>query len=161
MTQPATSAVPIARFSTPPPRGVLGLVDDLLDVCQTRNVRLEFSDGRCFVTAPNDESSTTIDVPLTKSVFRAVLARVAVLCNERTPGSVSPYGGDGELAAPGQPEVTLIVSFANTPAEQRLDVRRREHLAGAARTTFTVPTRADRHGVDTVVGGAATLEDRP
>ncbi len=32
-----------------------------------------------------------------KSVFRAILARVATLCNEQSANSVSPYGGQGEL----------------------------------------------------------------
>src|SRR5208282_5382429 len=61
---------------------------------------------------------------LRKSVFRAILARVAVLCNERSPNSVSPYGGQGEVSVGADPAMTFRVEFANTPDEQRLELTR-------------------------------------
>jgi hypothetical protein len=53
-------------------------------------------------------------------VFRDVLARLAVLCNERTPNSVSPYGGQGEVSVGPNPVAVFQVDFVNSPAEQRL-----------------------------------------
>ena len=49
------------------------------------------------MSLPKSGPLDRIDVPLQKSVVRAALARVAVLCNERIPGSVSPFGGQGRL----------------------------------------------------------------
>ncbi|HUY35359.1 MAG TPA: hypothetical protein VMV69_21625 [Pirellulales bacterium] len=63
-----------------------------------------------------------IELPLRKSVFRAMLARMAVLCNERTPNSVSPYGGRGELTFGVNPTVVFRVIFANTGAEQKMEL---------------------------------------
>jgi hypothetical protein len=50
------------------------------------------------------------------------LARVAVLCNQRTPNSVSPYGGQGELLIGPEPTTTMRVAFVNTPDEQSLEL---------------------------------------
>ena len=61
-----------------------------------------------------------IEKPLRKSVFRAILARLAALCNERSPGSVSVYGGQGEVLVGDNPLKLLRISFANTPDEQWL-----------------------------------------
>jgi hypothetical protein len=71
------------------------------------------------------ESKESTDVPLPKSVFRAILARLAALCNERTPNSVSPYRGEGECSVGTNPPVVFRVAFVNTPGEQRLEVRRK------------------------------------
>jgi hypothetical protein len=62
------------------------------------------------------------EVPLARSVFRAILARVAVLCNERSPNSVSPYGGQGELLAGSNPAKLFRATFVNTADEQRLEL---------------------------------------
>src|SRR5262249_56235813 len=66
---------------------------------------------------------TEVSVP--KSVFRAILARVAALCNEHAPNSVSPYGGEGEISVGTNPPTLFRVAFTNTPGEQRLEVSRR------------------------------------
>src|SRR5579859_6836435 len=90
-----------------PSRGVVGPVDDLLRLCPEPGLRLDWQE--------------VIDVPLRKSVVRAVLARIAVLCNERNPNSVSPYGGQGELTAGENPPAAFRASFTNTPAELKLE----------------------------------------
>ena len=63
-----------------------------------------------------------IDIPLRKSVFRAVLARVAVLCNELRPDSVTPYGGQGELRGGANLQAEFSVKFVNTAEEQSLEM---------------------------------------
>jgi hypothetical protein len=65
----------------------------------------------------------SIQVQLPKSAFRAVLARLAALCNERKPDSVSPYGGAGEIAVGSDPPRVVRVSFTNTPAEQTVTLQ--------------------------------------
>jgi hypothetical protein len=49
---------------------------------------------------------------------------MAVLCNERTPNSVSAHGGEGELSVCTNPPTVFRVAFTNTPGEQRLEIRR-------------------------------------
>ena len=105
-----------------PTRGVVGLVDDLLRLCRGHGVQLDWQADRCRVCCLADGSEEVIDSPLGKSVFRAVLARVAALCNEQRPNSVSPYGGRGKLSDGAHPPTLFRVSFANTPDEQRLEL---------------------------------------
>jgi hypothetical protein len=105
-----------------PNRGVVGLVDDLLRLCPEQGLRLEWQGDRCRIRFLTGGSEEATDVPLRKSGFRSMLARIAALCNERTPNSVSPYGGQGELSVGASPPVVLRVSFANTPSEQRLEL---------------------------------------
>jgi hypothetical protein len=110
------------RSLVPPTRGVAGLVDDLLSVWQEHALQLDWQPDRCRVRVAGGDWDEVPDVGLRRSVFRAVLARVAVLCNERSPNSVSPYGGQGELSLGTSPPAVFRVTFANTPAEQKLEL---------------------------------------
>ncbi|HEX7379169.1 MAG TPA: hypothetical protein VF278_18755 [Pirellulales bacterium] len=68
--------------------------------------------SRAFVFA-------TLAANLPRSAFRALLARIAALCNEFAPSSVSPYGGEGRFAVGAS---SLRVAFVNRPGEQRLSL---------------------------------------
>jgi hypothetical protein len=103
----------------PARNGVVELADELLTLCQDREIFLDWNAGQCRVRSGAVETPGSIEVPLTKSVFRAILARLAALCNERQPGSVSPYGGEGELLIANF-GVVCRVAFTNTPGEQRV-----------------------------------------
>jgi hypothetical protein len=106
-----------------PTRGVVGLVDDLLKVCQEHGLVVDWQAGLWCVRPLAGGPDAVIDQPPRKSVFRAILARVAAQCNERNPNSVSPYGGQGILSS-GPGETALFqASFANTPDEQWLNLR--------------------------------------
>jgi hypothetical protein len=105
-----------------PARGVVDLVDDLLTVCQEQGLQLDWQADGCRVRSGAGGPDEVIEQPLQKSAFRAVLARVAALCNEQRPNSVSPYGGQTELAIGGNEAAPLRVSFANTPDDQWLRV---------------------------------------
>jgi hypothetical protein len=107
-----------------PAGGVVGLVDDLMRLCQEHGLQLDWQAASCRVCSLTDGWEEVIDRPLRKSAFRALLARVAALCNERNPDSVSPYGGQGELAIGPDPAAVFRVSFANTPDEQWLQLVR-------------------------------------
>ena len=108
----------------PTERGVVGPVDNLLGLCQEHALQLDWQANRCRVRPLGAEPRDSTEIPLTKSVFRALLARMAVLCNERNPGSVSPYGGEGEVWVGTSPPSVFRVAFTNTPGEQALVVRR-------------------------------------
>src|SRR5438552_19202487 len=90
-----------------PTRGVVGIVDDLLRICQQHALELDWQVDRCRVQSLVDGSEEVLDRPLRKSVFRAVLARVAAVCNEQHPGSVSPYGGDADLLLGASPTLNF------------------------------------------------------
>ena len=114
----------IRRAFEPTQRGVVGLVDNLLDLCRQQGLQLDWQANRCLVRPLGAEPQESAELLLPKFVFRALLARMAVLCNERTPNSVSPYGGEGELSVGTSPPTVFRVAFTNTPGEQGLEVRR-------------------------------------
>lgn len=103
-------------------RGVIGLVEDLLKLCQKQSLQLDWKADSCRVRSIGDGAIELLNCPLHKSVFRAMLARVAALCNERSPNSVSPYGGQGEIVVNTEPPTSLRVSFTNTADEQTLQL---------------------------------------
>jgi hypothetical protein len=113
----------VRQVFKPSARGVVGLVDDLLEFCRDQPLRPDFQDSRCHVRPLDAANQEAIDVSLQKSVFRAVLARIAALCNERRPNSVTPYRGQGELSVGTDSPASFRVSFANTPTELRLELR--------------------------------------
>jgi hypothetical protein len=88
----------LRRILVHPTRDVVGLVDDLLTVCREHGLRLDWQDGRCRVRSAGGDWEELPDVPLRKSAFRAILARIAVLCNEQMANSVSLYGGQGAFS---------------------------------------------------------------
>lgn len=113
-----------------PAGGVVGLVNDLLKSCGERGLHLDWHAERCRVRSL-DATDAVLDVPLRQSVFRAILARIAALCNECHPTSVSPYAGQGELSSGENPPSVFAVKFANTPSEQTLELIRKpcgEHV---------------------------------
>src|SRR5438552_15960180 len=95
--------------------GVVGLVNDLLAACREHGLQIDWEGDRCRVRSAGGDWEEVADVPVRKSAFRAILARVAALCNERTPNSVSPYGGQGELSTGTNPPGVFRVVFTNTP----------------------------------------------
>lgn len=116
----STAAVDLLRRAFEPgPRGALGLADELLETARSGALRCEWENDRVRVTPAGADP---FDVALPKSAFRAVLARVAALCNERRAGSVTPYRGDGEVLS-GDPPAPVFVAFVNDPDELHLDAR--------------------------------------
>jgi hypothetical protein len=113
-----------------PARGVVGLVDDLLIMCREQSLQFEWQGEHCRVRSLNGAWAEVIDLPLRKSVFRAVVARVATLCNEQGTNPVSPYGGHGQLLVGTNPPSVVTVKFTNTAAEQKLEL-----LAGTGAAT--------------------------
>ena len=122
MNTPSTSPEFLRHALTTPTRGVLGLVDDLLAASCGHGIHLDWKADHCRVRFQEGGPPGWIEVPLRKSVVRAALARVAVLCNRRKPNSVSPYGGQGELLVGTNPTTAMRVAFVNTAEEQSLEL---------------------------------------
>ena len=105
-----------------PAGGVVGLVDDLLRLCPAEGLHLDWQVEGCRIRSKPDASEHILTWPVPKAVFRAVLARVADLCNERSANSVSPYGGQGEVIVHADPSAIFKVMFTNTTEEQSLEL---------------------------------------
>ena len=134
MNEPSPFFQLIHQAFLPAPRGVAGLVDDLLGLCQEQELELDWEAGHvAFAPRVGVEPEESIEVQVPKSAFRAVLARFAVLCNERNPGSVSPYGGEGELTVDAGSGTVCQMAFINTLDEQRVRLTRIERLIVRAR----------------------------
>jgi len=112
----------IRGIITQPTGGIVGLVDDLLVVCSEHGLQLDWQANRCRFRSSGANWEELTDLALPKSVFRAIIARVAALCNERTPNSVSPYGGNGKLVVGANAKNTLDVAFDNTSGSQKLEL---------------------------------------
>jgi len=109
--------------------GIVSFVDAVLNLCREHNLQLDWQVGRCLVRPPGGEWEEMADVPVRKSVFRAILARVAVVCCEKSPNTMSPYGGQARLTVGENPAVVFHVVMANTPANQRLQLLPESHTA--------------------------------
>lgn len=107
----------------PTDRGVVGFVDQLLAFCRKEGATFEWAEGRCRCQPLAPEGGEAAELSLRRADFRHVLARIAAMCNERTQGSVSPYGGEGVLTEPASGDA-LRVRFTNSQAAQNLEVRR-------------------------------------
>jgi hypothetical protein len=107
-----------------PTGGVVGLVEDLLRLCPARGFQLDWGADRCRVRFVGDGSEEVLDLPIRKSAFRAILARIAALCAEQNTGSISPYGGRGELVVNADPPAILRVTLTNTTDELKLELVR-------------------------------------
>jgi hypothetical protein len=110
----------LSRIILHPNGGIVSMVDDLLAVCRDEGLRIEWQNKHCHVRSAHLDES--IDLSVSRSAFRAILARIAALCNERKPGSASPYGGQAELCLDSDPSTVFFVEFVNTAEEQRLDL---------------------------------------
>jgi hypothetical protein len=122
MSTTSTFSTTIQQIILNPSRGVVGLVDDLLGACCGHNIQLAWQDGQCRLSSSDGEWEDTIDLPIRRSVFRAILARVATLCNIQLADSVSPYGGTADLTVGYTPTGMLTVTIVNTPAEHGMRI---------------------------------------
>jgi hypothetical protein len=111
---------------------IVGLVDDLLAACRSVGVRMDYRSDRCCVRFFGNGAHEEVEVSFTKGVFRGILARVAVLCNQRVADSVSPYGGRAKLISGSDRPALLSVSFANTASEQWLELVPENEMSSAA-----------------------------
>jgi hypothetical protein len=126
MSTISTFSTTIQQIILRPSQGVVGLVDDLLTACSEHDLQLVWQNDRCRLSSCDGQWQDAINISIRKSVFRAILARVATLCNIQQPDSVSPYGGTADLAVGQSPTGILKVTIVNTPAEQMLHLEPRE-----------------------------------
>ncbi len=107
---------------TPREGGILDLVDDMLARCVNDQVRIVWCPGVVTEYPLSGTSPTSFEVTLRNSAFRAVMARMAVLCERPDSEPVSPYGGRGEFTDRRWPRVRFSLQFTNTADDQRLEL---------------------------------------
>lgn len=110
----------LPRAFAPPVGGVPGLVEQLLRACAGADVTFERVGNRCVCRWTEGDSEQERPIPVPTQAFRSLLAQIAARCNEHLPGSVSPYGGTGQLLV-GEDEIA--VSFVNTTEAQKLELK--------------------------------------
>src|SRR5262249_21839751 len=113
----------LRRAFAPTQRGIIGLTEQLLGACIGGDVAFERVGERCVCRWTESGQTQVATVPLPPAAFRTILARIAVLCNERSPNSATPYGGAGLVAVKGQPATVVHVTFVNTPDKQQLELK--------------------------------------
>lgn len=135
-----------------PGDGIVSLVDRILTSCADDRVEVEFREDfvRGLVLGCGAEFRLLAEFELLgesipKSVLRAIIARVAALCNEQTPNAVSPYCGEGELTISAKPGALLKAVFANTADQQHLTLT-------TLRTAIEVPSGQQIGNEDTAAG---------
>ncbi|HEX3314845.1 MAG TPA: hypothetical protein VHR72_08150 [Gemmataceae bacterium] len=133
----------VKALMVPGPRGILDNVDDLVMLSRDLCLRLEQREGRIWIQPTGSDPGDAIELPW-KRYFRIVLARLHVLCNERVPDSVGPYGGTGELTVPGDPPMATRVVFVNTTGEQCVELT--PLRVSAAASPAAVPVSTDIRG---------------
>ena len=141
MNSPSSSLEMLRKAFAAPTRAILGLVDDLLTVSREHGLQLDWKANQCRVRFLDGAQREWVEFPLRKSAVRAALARVAVLCSQHLPNSVSPYGGEGQICAGADPATPMRVRFANTPDEQTLEL-----IPIRTEGMPTVREAASRHG---------------
>jgi hypothetical protein len=117
-----SSSFSIKSLQITPTRGVVGFVDDLMGVCNEEGFRAEWKGGNCEVRGVGNQCDGVVSVPMSKSIFRAILARIVVLCNEHAANSVFPYGGSGELSRTADSASVFRAEFRNTSSDQWLQL---------------------------------------
>jgi len=152
---PQTISDRVRQAFMPTPLGVAGLTDQLIGACAGGGVEFERVGDRCAYRWTVGGETHEGTAPFPPAAFRTVLARVAALCNESRPDSVTPYRGEGVLSAPGHAPAAVRVRFVNTPDQQRLT------LDGAGPTqTVEGERRSESPGVETWPPGAVSAARR-
>lgn len=120
MTATTASSHRLRDYLAKPTRGILGLVEEFLDMANDQGLQLAWVGNQCRIRL-HDGKEEAIEPSIRKSVLRAALARIAVLCNERQPNAVSPYGGEGVILLAEGAQV-IRVRFVNTADEECLEL---------------------------------------
>jgi hypothetical protein len=110
------------RDFKPRDRGVLDLIDDMFAHLIQDRLRIIWVPGTVTEYPLVGGEPRSFEFAFRNSIFRLIMARMAVLCSEFGSQPVSPYGGTGQFVDPRWPDIRFHVDFMNTPGEQRLEL---------------------------------------
>jgi hypothetical protein len=122
MTNSSKHLTALSHVLSNPRGGIVGVVDDLLELCREHHLRLEWRAERYRVRSVDGPWEELQYIRVRKPIFRDLLARLAVLCNNRIPNSVSLYGGTGELSVGANPPTVFRVNIANKADQQHFEL---------------------------------------
>lgn len=145
---------------TPTPLGVVGLTDQLLQACAGGDVVFERVGDRCVYRWTIDGDTQEGTLPLRPAAFRTILARVAALCNEQRPDSVTPYRGEGLVSVPGHPGELHRVRFINTPEQQQLTLNGTKQTSAVERKPLDSSAPISGSGTSSLEQIARARENR-
>lgn len=106
--------------------GIVAMVDSILSLCREHNLQLDWRADRCLLRPLDGEWEEVTDLSIRKAVFRAILARISVLCCEQSANAMSPYGGQAKVNI-GETPITFRVIIENTQESQRLQLMPENH----------------------------------
>jgi hypothetical protein len=149
MTATVADVTHITTILEPLSGGVVALVDRLLEFCREHDIEMHRTDAGVevhplvddyelptedYFARPTTEwyrdrrhRQTLVTMPeVMNRLFRTVLARLAKLCDDHGPKSVSPYNGTGHIEFIGADGVPTLfrVAFMNSPSDNSLQIRR-------------------------------------
>jgi hypothetical protein len=110
-------ALEIHRLFQQPEGGIVGVADQLLQKCRDHHVRMEWAESGLRIQIDSGPWQLLQGLALRKSIFRALLARLALLSNE-SGKPCSPYGGSGEISI--ADDYSIMIQLTNTPEQQQL-----------------------------------------
>jgi len=104
-----------------PTRSIIEIVDRLLSISLEHHLQIDWRENTLRVHQ-GDGDWEQLKVSIRKSIFRAILARLATLANESTPNSVSLYEGRGKVSVSDHPDLLIHFSFSNSLGDQWLEL---------------------------------------
>ena len=112
------------RDFKPRDRGVLDLIDDLLERLVESRLRLFWVPGIVTEISLDGGESQTFELAYRNSIFRLIMARMAALIEDtEKQDPIFPYRGTGSFTDPRWPHVRFHVDFVNTKtADQHLEL---------------------------------------
>ena len=98
-------------------------VDELLSLCDENRLLLKVQHDQCTVRVDGEGTAAErVPNPLRKSQLRAVLARIATVCAEKSNGPATPYGGEWDIWLNKDSKRQLRVSLQNTLDSQFVQI---------------------------------------
>lgn len=120
----------VTELAVGQPGRLIELVDRLLDPAgPVTELRAEFHSPDCWRVRVSGGPPTDIPVHADNGRFRAVLARIAVLCHETTGADFQVYGGEADLVRDG---VRWHARWHNSMSRQALNLSRADWHGSAS-----------------------------
>lgn len=131
-------------FLVRPNRSIIQIVDQLLSISLDHLLQIDWRDNILRVRQREGDWKQ-LELPIRKSIFRAILARLATLANESTPTSVSLYGGRSNVSVQGHPDLLIHFSCSNLTGDQWLELAASPVSVDSLKTTEKESHVTDRN----------------
>jgi hypothetical protein len=103
-----------------PQLGCVAIVDGILKIACKFPLKFEWAEDRCQLQILNSDQQTKM--PIRKSTFRAIIARVATIASEKSFLAFNPSVGDENFSIGADVDIGLAARFENSPDRQMLEL---------------------------------------